>query len=29
MMNGGSLGVVDEERDLRVRITSDLKASAH
>ena len=28
-MNGGRLGVVDEERDLGVRITSDLKASAH
>ena len=28
-MNGGRLGVVDEKRDLGVRITSDLKASAH
>ena len=29
VMNGGSLGAVQEERDLGVRITSDLKASAH
>ena len=29
VMNGGTLGVVSEERDLGVRITSDLKASAH
>ena len=29
MMNGESLGVVGEERDLGVRITNDLKASAH
>ena len=29
VMNGGSLGVVDEERDLGVRITNDLMASAH
>ena len=29
VMNGGSLGVVDEERDLGVRIMSDLKALAH
>ena len=28
-MNGGTLGAVNEERDLGVRITSDLKASAH
>ena len=29
VMNGGTLGAVNEERDLGVRITSDLKASAH
>ena len=29
MMNRGGLGVVGEERDLGVRITNDLKASAH
>ena len=29
VMNGGSLGAVQEERDLGVRSTSDLKASAH
>ena len=29
VMNGGTLGVVSEERDLGVRITSDLKVSAH
>ena len=28
VINGGVLGAVDEERDLGVRITSDLKASA-
>ena len=28
VMNGGVMGAVDEERDLGVRITSDLKASA-
>ena len=27
-MNGGPLGAVQEEMDLGVRITSDLKASA-
>ena len=29
VMNGGTLGEVSEERDLGVRITSDMKASAH
>ena len=29
MMNGGRLGSMGEERDLGVRITNDLKASAH
>ena len=29
VMNGGTLGVVSEERDLGVRITSDLNTSAH
>ena len=29
VMNGGILGAVAEERDLGVRITNDLKASAH
>ena len=29
MMNGGRLGMVGEERDLGVRITNDLKTSAH
>ena len=29
VMNGGNLGVVGKERDLGVRITNDLKASAH
>ena len=29
MMNRGRLGTVGEERDLGVRITNDLKASAH
>ena len=29
VMNGGKLGTVSEERDLGVRITSDLKTSAH
>ena len=28
VMNGGTLGEVNEERDLGVRITSDLKATA-
>ena len=28
-MNEGRLGVVGEERDLGLRITNDLKASAH
>ena len=28
VMNGGALGTVEEERDLGVRITKDLKASA-
>ena len=28
-MNRGRLGTVGEERDLGVRITNDLKASAH
>ena len=28
-MNGGILGAVAEERGLGVRITNDLKASAH
>ena len=28
VMNGGALGTVSEERDFRVRITCDLKASA-
>ena len=29
VMNGGSLGVVSEEKDLGVRVMGDLNASSH